>query len=160
MISILGGNIPSYVTVVSRGNMGGYMQHSEEELSKGGYTRKELLGRIRTALGGRASEIVYYGAEDGISTGASSDLRQASAMARALLCTYGMDDEFGMAVTDPTVLGNSPEVTQGINRILKEQLEEAIRLLESNRDAMEALIAALLKKNSLNAADIKAILGK
>lgn len=160
MISILGGNIPSYVTVVSRGNMGGYMQHSEEELSKGGYTRKELLGRIRTALGGRASEIVYYGAEDGISTGASSDLRQASAMARALLCNYGMDDEFGLAVTDPTVLGNSPEVTQGINRILKEQLEEAIRLLESNRDAMEALIAALLKKNSLNAADIKAILGK
>ena len=63
-------------------------------------------------------------------------------MARALLCTYGMDDAFGMAVVDPTLMGNSPEITQGINRILKEQLDKAIGLLKSSKDQMEALIQA------------------
>ena len=45
---------------------------------KGLYTKSELLSRIRTSLAGRASEIVHYGTEEGISTGASGDLHSAT----------------------------------------------------------------------------------
>ena len=47
-------------------------------------TYEEMLGMIRTALGGKAAEIVYYGKKDGNSTGASGDLRQATGIAGVL----------------------------------------------------------------------------
>ncbi|MBR6825033.1 MAG: AAA family ATPase, partial [Oscillospiraceae bacterium] len=101
----LGGETPSYLTIVARGNHGGYMQHADRE-GKAIYTREELLARIRTSLGGRGAEIVYYGLEDGISTGASGDLASATDLARRLLCNYGMDDAFGLAVVDSRDMAN------------------------------------------------------
>ena len=51
------------------------MQYADQE-KRMGYTKRELLNRIRTALGGRAAEIVFYGKEEGLSTGASGDLKR------------------------------------------------------------------------------------
>ena len=48
-------------------------------------TYEEMLGMIRTALGGKAAEIVYYGKKDGNSTGASGDLRQACLLYTSLI---------------------------------------------------------------------------
>ena len=62
------------------------------------YTKKELLGRICTALAGRAAELVYYGSGEGITTGASGDLEIATNLARYMICSGGMDEETGLAV--------------------------------------------------------------
>jgi len=150
----LGGETPSYLTVVARGNHGGYMQRAEQE-GKAIYTLDELLARIRTSLGGRAAELVYYGKRDGISTGASGDLASATRVARQLVCHYGMDDSFGLAVLEgePTA-----EAMKAINRILNEQMAESVRLVEENKAIIDALVDALLNKNHLNAAEIAAIL--
>lgn len=153
----LSGHTPSYLTIVARGMHGGYMQHAEQE-GKAIYTKEELLARIRISLGGRAAEIAYYGAYDGISTGASGDLAAATGVARQIVCTYGMDDEFGLAVVDSGSAAGSAlsvEVRNAINRILKEQMEEAIKLISANKDKIDSLVAELMTKNHLNGAEIQ-----
>jgi len=153
----LSGETPSYLTIVARGNHGGYMQHAEQE-GKAIYTKDELLARIRTSLGGRAAEIAYYGERDGISTGASGDLASATNIAQQIVCTYGMDDAFGLAVVSgATATGGtmSVEVRTSVNRILNEQMREAVRLISENKDKIDCLVEELMTKNHLNGAQIE-----
>ena len=70
--------------MVSRADHGGYMQRSGNE-EKTLYVRREMLEKIRVFLGGRAAEILYYGQEEGLSTGASADLRAATNLATAMV---------------------------------------------------------------------------
>ena len=157
----MNGQTPSYLTIVARGNHGGYMQHAEQE-GKAIYTKDELLGRIRTSLGGRAAEIVYYGQRDGISTGASGDLASATETAQRLVCVYGMDESFGLAVVHSAAANGamSLEVRTAVNRILEEQMAEAVRLIRENRDKIDALVDVLLEKNHLNGTQIHETLSK
>ncbi len=148
------GETPSYLTIVARGSHGGYMQHGDRE-GKAIYTRRELLARIRTSLGGRAAEMVCYGPEEGISTGASGDLHSATALARQLLCSYGMDREFGLAAADGPMTGQEREA---VNRILDEQMEQAVARIEKNKDRLDALVAQLMAKNHLTGDQIRAIM--
>ena len=149
------GQTPSYVTIVARGNHGGYMQHDDNE-GKGIYTRNEMLSRIRTSLGGRAAELVYYGPEDGISTGASGDLANATRVAKNMICAYGMDDELGLAVVDQYASSGmlAEPVRNAVNRILQQQMEQAVTLIRENQTAVNALVAALLEKNQLTGDEI------
>ena len=118
------GETPSYLTIVARGSHGGYMQHEDNE-GKALYSRKELRDRIRISLGGRAAEIVYYGAEDGVSTGASGDLQSATALARSMICDYGMSERFGLAAIDSNAVTFSnfaSEIYREINKVLSEEM--------------------------------------
>ena len=156
LLSWLSGIKPSYLTVVARGNHGGYMQPEAQE-DKGISTREELLSKIRTSLGGRAAEIACYGKVDGLSTGASGDLGQATHLARLLLCCYGMDESFGLAVENI----NAPmttEVRKAVNRILSEQMDKAVEQICSNRDKLDALVNALMEKNHMYGNEIEAII--
>ena len=155
----LSGEVPSYVTIVARGNHGGYMRHGDHE-KKGSYTRGELLARIRTSLAGRAAEIVCYGPEEGLRTGASGDLRNATAIATRILCSYGMDSEFGLAAISEKQREQgevSLEVRKMVNRILSEEMEKTIAAISSNRKALDALVDALMRKNHLSGPEIDQI---
>lgn len=155
------GQTPSYLTIVARGNHGGYMQRDEDEATAPIKTRKELLRDIRVSLAGRASEIVRYGNEDGISTGISGDLRQASRVAKYMLSYYGMDDDFGFVYIDENMM-NSSEMTllmhQKISTILKEQMQVTINELQADFKRVEKLANALIEKTSMTGDEIKAVL--
>ena len=156
------GETPSYLTIVARGSHGGYMQHEDNE-GKALYSRKELRDRIRISLGGRASEIVYYGAEDGVSTGASGDLQSATALARSMICEYGMSERFGLAAIgiDPTAFRDvAAEIYREINAILSEELEKAIAILSANQAAINAIVDELMIKNHLTGDEINAVFEK
>ena len=155
IISLLAGNCPSYLTIVSRGNFGGYMQ--KDDVEKFGYTRKELLDEIRVCLGGRAAELVCYGEEDGITTGPSSDLRQATYLAKSLVGTYGMDEEFGLAVMDGDDFKDK-EARAKVNEILKTELQKAVELISKNRNLLDRMVAELLAKNHLSQDEIKMLI--
>ncbi len=159
LLCYLGGEVPAYVTVVARGDHGGYMQHAERE-DKGFYTKEEILASIRTSLGGRAAELVYYGEKEGVTTGASGDLAAATAQARRMLCRYGMDESFGLAVTAEGDGPMSAELRARVNEVLSRELAAAIAAVEENRAGMDALVSALLEKNSLKGDEITAILKK
>lgn len=154
------GEKPSYVTIVARDDHGGYMQHSDSE-GKGVYTKEELLAKIRTSLGGRAAEIVYYGEKDGLSTGVSGDLFSATRIAKSMVCSYGMDDGIGLAVIDQHESQEgevSLAVREAVNKVLSNQMKIAVELINSNRAAIDALVEALMSKNHLSGNDINQIL--
>ena len=161
----LSGWLSPEVSIIARADRGGGMRRSEEEMKRESLTRDELLSRIRTALGGRAAEMLYYGSNAGLTTGASGDLESASGIARQMISVYGMDGDFGLLST-PEIFKHteaiaSPEyqkVNDAARKILQEQMEETQRLMEENRQHLDAIADALLKKNRLYRADLQAIL--
>lgn len=154
----MNGEKPSYLTIVARGDHGGYMQHGDHE-NKGTYTKGELLARIRTALAGRAAEIVYYGDEEGVSTGASGDLQSATRIAEQMICNYGMDDVVGMSFVSTHELkgGYGQTVRERVNALLHAELANAIAHIRDNKGAMDAMVSALLEKNHLKEQEIDGI---
>lgn len=154
------GEKPSYLTIVARADHGGYMQHGDSE-KKGTYTRQDLLAKVRTALGGRAAEIVYYGEEDGLSSGASGDLQSATAIMKALICSYGMDEKVGLCVLNFSEIINSSYYSQVLTRInerLEEEFERAKAIIEKNKTAVDRLVIELMSKNALKGSEIEEIL--
>lgn len=150
------GETPSYLTIVARSDHGGYMQHDSTE-KKTIYTKDELLSRIRVALGGRAAEIVCYGECGGVSTGASGDLVSATAIAERIVCSYGMVYECGLAVSDPRTLRSgdvAKEVRKAVNKLLSEQMSQAIEKIRANKDMLDVLSNELMQKSHLSANEI------
>ncbi len=147
------GFVPSYLTIESRENFGGYMMHASDDIEGTRKTRADYLAQIRTCLGGRAAEIVYYGKDGGLTTGASGDLRSATAIANAILTVYGMDDEFGLCTIAP------PEdiVRKRINEMLDREMENAINTVEANRLLVDNLTTALLEMKRLTTEQIRII---
>lgn len=155
-ISCKNGNIPSYVTVVARGKHGGYVQGGFGE-EKRIYTRTELLSAIRASLGGRAAELVFYGESEGLSTSAVSDLAAATEQAFRLVCLYGMDADFGMSVVaEPT---SSPEAKAVVDRILKKELDAAVKAVKDSPQSVLKIRDALLAKNRLDGEELCRLLG-
>ena len=157
LVCWLSGEKPTYLTVVARGDHGGYMQHANSE-GKGSYTKAELLARIRTSLAGRACETVYYGDEEGLSTGASGDLRSATRTAESIVCRYGMD-ETGYAYIDTDRMDGvtAQVVRERVNAILKAEMENAVQAISENRLAINAIVQALMEKNHLREDEINEI---
>ncbi len=153
------GEMPSYLTIVARGDHGGYMQHGDNE-DKGIYTAEDMLGRIRTSLGGRAAELVCYG-EDGNSSGASGDLQNATSCARRMLCHYGMDNDFGLAVVSADALKGEQGllVRERINALLATELQNAQEIIVQEKMRYEQLVNALLERDYLTGPELEKVLG-
>lgn len=159
-ISWKGGEMPSFLTIVSRGNFGGYMQHSNREDSPE-YSRQEVLWRIRTALAGRASEREFYGEERSVNTGASSDLQNATSLAMDMVCRYGM--EGSLLSLDPDRVLRGPladRYLQKASSLLDEEMARTQDLVHEGRDRIGALADRLLDMNQLTEAQIREVLGE
>ena len=156
----LNGIEPAYVTIAARGTHGGYVEKSVDE-NKGNYTKKELLAEIDVALAGRAAEIVYYGEIDGLTTGASSDIRSATRLAQEMICAYGMDAEFGCVYIN---VDNSSEtygdVLRRANEIISRRLKKVISELASRRTVIDAIVEKLIDKTSINGQELKEFFDK
>jgi len=159
-ICSLGGKTPNYLTIMARGSHGGYMEHASTEGSPL-RTKEELLWQIRTALGGRATGIVCFGSENGLSIGVAKDLEVATRIAKNMLTNYGMDDEFGLVVVsnDKAMEGGLSEIIHNkVNAILKSQMAQAVEIIEANVGVVYDLVEALLCKNSLSKVEIEEVL--
>jgi len=162
----LSGWWPSYVTIVSRAHFGGKMELSSDEIEKQfGYTKEQLLAKIRVSLGGRGAELLYYGEKGGLTSGASSDFKQATRIARAMIAQYGMDDEQGPLFTSELLefegALSSPEyqvLNQKAGKILNEQMHQTINLLKDNKNSLEAVVSALSEKERLTQKELQEIL--
>jgi hypothetical protein len=121
-------------------------------------TRNQLLDQLAYSLGGRAAEELIF---HDPSTGASNDIEKATALARAMVTQYGMTEaigaiKLGTDASEPFMgrdYGHQRDYSENvaakvdaeIRRILDEQYAIARQLLESNRDKVEAMTAALLE---------------
>lgn len=133
-------------------------------------SRQNLLARIAMTLGGRAAEQLVY---NDMYTGASDDLKKVSELARKIVTQFGMSDSLG-----PIVYGQNNEhvfmgrdfgsernygedvastIDKEIKRIVEEQYQYTLSLLQENRDVMEAVVQQLLEKETLDEEDVRAI---
>ena len=158
-VSYINGDKPSYITIESRGDFGGYMQHSNQEDTPE-YTREELIGRIRTCLAGRAAEAVFFGKEKSLNTGASSDLENATNYAWSIICRYGMEEDQLIVLKKDEIL-NSPmasEYVKRVNDLLKAEMAETVKLIEKSKETIQAIADVLIKENKLTGAEFEGLM--
>jgi cell division protease FtsH len=158
----------SKITIVPhvQGALGYTMQTPEEE--KFLEDREELLADLRTFLGGRAAEWLVFHT---MTTGASNDIERATDMARKMVTMYGMSDKFGVmglaTVRNQYLDGTygmdcaqetAAAVDEEVRVIMNNAYQEALHILEENRDMLDAVAAYLLKKETISGAEMMAIL--
>lgn len=154
----LSGEKPSYVTIVSRGNYGGYMQHANEEEIPS-YTRQQMVWKIRTALAGRAAEKTFFGEEKGINTGVSSDLSNATSLAMNMLCRFAMDENSLVSISPDMLLksGGAEKLINETNELLLQEMEATEALIREGQEKIRKLADYLLQNNHATEEEIEAI---
>lgn len=153
------GEKPSYITIESRGNFGGYMQKASSE-DTAQYTKDELLGKIRSALAGRAAEIVFFGKEKAVNTGASSDLEHATNIAFSIVGRYGMSDDDGMVVLgkkDILASELAGDYVSKVNVLLKQEFDRAVEVITEGKEVIEKVAQELEKENHMTGARFEEI---
>ncbi|CAL8109420.1 unnamed protein product [Orchesella dallaii] len=154
------------VTIIPRGQSLGHTSYIPDK-EQYHVTRSQLMALMDTMMGGRAAEELIFG-PDKVTSGAASDLKQATAIASHMVKEWGMSDKVGLrAIEDNSKslvsvsdLGpnTSEQIDQEIRRLLQESYERAKNILRIHSKEHKALADALLKYETLDADDVKAIL--
>jgi cell division protease FtsH len=159
------------VTIVPRGQALG-VTYQRPQMDRYNYPEAYLRARIVGMLGGRAAEEVVYGTR---TTGAENDIEQATNLARNMVTRWGMSDKLGMVQLAPrqnAYLGTagfggekpfSEEtarlVDAEIQRIINESHAQALSLLRKHRRELDALVTALLERETLDEQEILQVTG-
>jgi cell division protease FtsH len=164
------------VTIVPRGQALG-VTYQRPESDRYNYPEAYLRARIIGMLGGRAAEEIVYGTK---TTGAESDIEQATGLARRMVTRWGMSDRLGLvqlaprenpylsgpngyaagyAGTKPFSEETAEAIDAEVRRIIAESHEEAKRLLMAHRRQLDALADALVARETLSEEEILRVTG-
>ena len=154
------------VTIIPRGRAGGYTLSLPKE-DRYYATRSEMLDELKVLLGGRVAEALVL---KEISSGASNDLQRATALARQMICEYGMSEKIGPVTfghrQDQVFLGRdiardkdySEEVAAEIDKEVRSFLDDAYaateKLLNENMDKLHLIAEALIERETLEKEEI------
>lgn len=155
------------VTIISRGHSLGHTAFipAKEHYS---FTRAQMLATMDSTMGGRAAEHLIFGGEM-VTSGCSNDLKHATNVATQMVKHYGMSDRIGLRTFEDTseqpfgggeVIGTTTTdaIDAEINRLLQESYDRALNILKTHSGELKALAEALLKYETLDGDDVKAIL--
>ncbi len=136
-------------------------------------TRGRMLNQIIAILGGRAAESIVL---DDITTGASSDIKTATHIARNMVIRYGMSDNIGAICYndegDEVFIGRdlahargyseatASKIDDEVKYIIDTCYEKAVKLINENRDKLDACAQLLLEKEKINRAEFEALFGE
>jgi cell division protease FtsH len=157
------------ITILPRGRALGYTMVLPDE-DKYSQTRSEILDKLAYMMGGRAAEeLVFHDP----TTGASNDIEKATGLARAMVTQYGMTERIGAIKlgdgnAEPFVgrdIGHSRNYSEEVAAMVDEEVkrlvghahQEAFDILDENRDVLDALVLALLDRETLDKADVAEI---
>jgi cell division protease FtsH len=160
------------VTIVPRGQALG-VTYQRPDSDRYNYPEAYLRARIVGMLGGRAAEEIVYGTK---TTGAESDIEQATSLARRMVTRWGMSDRLGLVQLapreNPYLSGPngyagarqfSEETAEAIDaevlKIIGESHDQAKRLLSAHRKQLDALAQALVARETLNEQEILEVTG-
>ena len=168
----IAGNDPLHkVTIVPRGRALG-LAFTLPEDDRVSVTRQQLEARLVMAYGGRTAEELVFG-RDRVTTGASSDIQTATALARRYVSQWGLSDAIG-----PILVGDNEQelflgrelqhrrevsektaqlVDSEVSRLITECYNRAKKTLEDNRPLLDALATSLLERETLTREDIDMI---
>jgi cell division protease FtsH len=160
------------VTIVPRGQALG-VTYQRPDADRYDYPEAYLRGRIVGMLGGRAAEELVYGTR---TTGAESDIEQATGLARRMVTRWGMSERLGLVqlaprenpyLSGPGGYGGAKPFSEAtaeaidaeVLRIIDESHQEARRLLSAHRKQLDALAEALVARETLNEQEILEVTG-
>ncbi len=159
-------------TIIPRGRALGMVMRLPEG-DRISLSRAKLLADLRVACGGRIAEEIVFG-DERITTGASSDIKMVSEMARRMVTEWGMSDKLGFlayaADQQEVFLGHSvtqqknvsdataKTIDEEIRRITDESYTDAKRILTDHSDELETVAQGLLEYETLNGDEIRALL--
>lgn len=155
-----------YITIIPRGPSGGMTVFRPKEDLENYNSKSELFENIVMSLGGRTAEKLFL---DDISTGASGDIQQASALARSMVMKYGMSDKLGPISFDSsdhsifigrdfgTTKSYSEEtaalIDEEVKRIFDEASGRCEKILKEHRERLVAVAEYLIENESMDGAD-------
>jgi cell division protease FtsH len=168
---VLPGTDPVHkITIIPRGYALGMTVYlpTEDKLS---VSREYAEARIATAMGGRAAEEIVFNVT---STGAGSDIQQATDMARKMVCQWGMSDKLGPIAWSPpdheVFMGRDFGGREGFSQKIMEEIDDevkrivnggydlAVKILKERRSALDNMADALLIRETLESSDIENIM--
>ncbi len=159
-------------TIIPRGRaLGMVMQLPERD--KLSFSYRQMMSRLAVMMGGRVAEELIFG-KDAITSGASSDIEQATRLARAMVTRWGFSDELGTVAygenQEEVFLGHSVSRTQNVSEATAQTIDkevrrlvewgnsEATRILTERRADLEVLAQGLLEFETLSGEEIKTLL--
>jgi len=158
------------VTIIPRGRALGLTQQLPEE-DRLNINQEFATNQIAILMGGRVAEEIVFGQK---TTGAGNDIEQATNMARAMVCEWGMSDRMGplafgkkegevflgrdMASTQTYSEQTAREIDAEVRRIVTEQYERAKTVLNERRQELDKIAEALLEHETLDLADVDVIM--
>ncbi len=150
-----------YITIIPRGGAGGFTMWRPQE--EGGLETKSYFeDSIVTALGGRVAEKLIF---DEITTGAAGDIRQATAMARAMVVNYGMSDKIGavdygdsgevfigrdFGATHSYSESKAAEIDAEVHRIIQEAFDRCAKILTEHDKQLHDVAEYLLRNETMD----------
>ncbi|HUB25947.1 MAG TPA: ATP-dependent zinc metalloprotease FtsH, partial [Tepidisphaeraceae bacterium] len=159
------------VTIIPRGNFGGATM-SLPAKDRNNVSKSWCIATIKTCFGGRIAEEIFC--EGDVNTGATGDIRQATGMARRMVRDWGMNDRLGFVYYGDDdnragffpELGGSREYSEETAKAIDEEVKKLIdglydetrKLLEANKDRVEALAKALIRYETLDASDVDRVM--
>jgi len=159
------------VSIIPRGPMGG-ATFALPEKDRTIFTKRYCMALLQVCFGGRIAEEMFC---DDISSGAQSDIQQATNIAKQMVLTWGMSDELGLISYGPDmnvkeamyIMPGEKEYSEKtaeaidseIKKIADEASQKAREVIEANKDRLEQIAKALLKYETLDAEDVELILG-
>lgn len=159
------------VSIISRGSAGGYTLKAPSE-DRHMHSRSEFISEIAVLLAGHLIEKKIFGE---VTTGATSDLRRATALARSLVTDYGMSDNLG-----PRTYGEKEEmiflgreiheqrnysertaerIDEEISSFIKQGENKAVAIIEKHQAVLEKIVEALLAKETIEKDEFELIVG-
>lgn len=149
------------MTIIPRGRALG-VTHFLPEREKYSRDKDEMIASIKAALGGRVAEELVF---NKLSTGAYSDFQAATAIARDMVCRYGMSDKLGPVIYSQREgefiysQHTAETIDAEVRAIIDACYKDAKELLTTNRDKLDKLSFALLEKETMFASEIYELLG-
>ena len=151
-----GSKVPQKATIVPRGRSLGVVLSTPKDDRKL-VSRQQLMSDIVVCLAGRAAELHEFG-EGGVSTGAEDDLKQATSLAARMAALWSMASPSPMlSINDDSSMAARQAAEERAQRIIDQAWTEALETLKLHREAHNALVEALLERETVEGAEIKAI---
>lgn len=152
LISYIEGIEPTFVTIISRNNYGGYVFASTE--NKSILFRNDLYSRLRVSLAGRASEEVLAGS-DKINLGAVDDLKNASKIAKNIITLLNNNQLF---IDDERSESDKQKLNKEANELMMNEYRATVSLIEKNKEIVRVIANILMEKNYLTGDEFKKLI--
>jgi ATP-dependent metalloprotease len=143
-------------TIMPRGKALGYVMPIPEgdQVSR---SLKQMYARLDVCYGGRVAEELFLGKEN-VTSGAVSDIQQATSLAKNLVMKYGLSEKIGPVLVDEQASGNlKNEVDNEVKRLLEESYIRVKTLMEKNKHSMELIANSLLEHETLSGKELSDI---